>query len=99
MLNPQQGNDLIKNWLIKGRIFACCRIGLGGDSLGTYDYYKFGKISERSAYWLRYSSGFYGDDSDMPFFAEEYAKGLSCADIQVKWNMNSFIDVENLTES
>jgi hypothetical protein len=95
MLNPEQGNNLIKNWLLRDRTFACSRIGIGGESFSCYEYDKFGKISERSSYWLQNNAGFYGEDSDISFFVGEYKKGISCAELQVVWNMTFLNEVEN----
>lgn len=84
MLNQQQGNNLIKNWLEQKRLFAVSRIGIGGETLVSYEMETSGNFSERSMFYLKTIAGFYGDDVN--HFVEEYIKGIVCADLQVVWD-------------
>lgn len=84
MLNPEQGNNLIKNWIKNDRVFSVARIGLGGETLVSYEMDKYGNYSERSMSFLRNNAGFYGEDVEN--FAKEYIGGISCANLQVVWD-------------
>lgn len=94
MLNPQQGNDLIKNWLKQDRVFAISRLG-SGESFSAFEMDKFGGISERTSYWLRNNAGFYGSNDDVVNFTTEYKRGVSCAELQVVWDMPFFNEVQD----
>jgi len=92
MLNPEQGNNLIKSWIGNNRIFSVSRIG-GGESAVSYEMDKHKKISDVYLNSLKNNAGFYGEEID--YFVEEYIKGISCADLQVVWDMQGLLKFQD----
>lgn len=92
MLNPEQGNNLIKSWIENNKVFSVTRIGLGGETLVSYEMDRYGKFSENSMRYLKNNAGFYGDDVE--YFATEYIKALAEADLQVVWDVQWISEVQ-----
>ena len=81
MLDNQNGNDLIAEYIKDNKIFAVSRLGIGESGI-VYNRFKNGVFSERDMYLLR-KGGDYGHSYEN--FYENYVEGLKCADLQVVW--------------
>lgn len=82
ILSHEEGNDLIKNNISQGKVFAVSRVG-------SVELYVVEEIinnrmpSEKQIDALRKQAGYYGDCLDG--FSREYLEGVSSADIQIFW--------------
>lgn len=84
MLNNEDGNQLIKEYIKTNKIFTVGRVG-SGEVLSAYMYDKGVQIPQPISNLLKNNAGVYGNDIDS--FCNEYLNAIKSSDIQVVWPM------------
>ena len=88
MISGEEGNLLIKSYLVKKKPFLVGRVGVEVRIVDAYD--ETGTVPDCLVKFLSSHCGYYGDC--LAEFCAEYLNGIKSSDIQIIWDINTLVE-------